>query len=136
MRALLLALAVGTLTVALPQDAAAQTPDPAVIAKGAEIYGRQCMRCHNLRSPSEFGDVNWRTIMAQMRMRANLTREEARDVLAFVQATNGIPGVAVASPNRAQPAQADTASELVGLTDRQMRELRAYLIHLTTVSQP
>lgn len=83
-------LALSLATLAVPAAATAQQADASLMAKGAELYGKNCARCHNLRSPMEFSDLAWRTIIAQMRARANLTRDEAWAILAFVQATNGV----------------------------------------------
>lgn len=134
MRTFLMIVALGVLAVAAPRHAVAQTPDPMLVAKGAQIYGNQCMRCHNLRSPSEFNDVDWRTILAQMRARANLTREQTEAVLVFVQATNAPPATASAADAavRTQVAAADTSSGKPPLTAAQVKQLRAYLIRLAT----
>ncbi|HKJ91859.1 MAG TPA: hypothetical protein VJ957_01770 [Longimicrobiales bacterium] len=133
MRTFLMIFALAALTIAAPRHAVAQTPDPMLVAKGAQIYGNQCMRCHNLRSPSEFNDIDWRTIMAQMRARANLTREQTNAVLAFVQATNAPPATAAAvgAAVHAQAAAAEAASGKRALSATQVRQLRAYLTRLT-----
>ncbi len=62
------------------------------LAEGARVYGDMCGRCHNPRSPLERSDRDWVTIINHMRVRANLTGEQVRDVLAFLQATNTHPG--------------------------------------------
>jgi len=46
------------------------------------------MRCHNARDPQEFRDDLWKPIVTHMRVRAGLTGQEARDILAFLQASN------------------------------------------------
>ncbi len=61
------------------------------VAKGARQYGAVCGSCHNARSPLERTDRQWVTIMNHMRVRANLTGDQVRDVLAFLQATNTDP---------------------------------------------
>lgn len=72
-----------------PRPAAAQEDDP--VARGAEVYGAMCGRCHNPRSPLERSDRDWVTIVNHMRVRANMTGEQVRNVLAFLQATNVDP---------------------------------------------
>lgn len=90
MRRVALVLALSVAALGMPRAATAQQRNANLVAKGAALYGKNCARCHNLRSPTEFTDLAWRTIIAQMRARANLTRDEARAILAFVQATNGV----------------------------------------------
>lgn len=61
----------------------------ALVQRGAEVYSRQCQRCHVPRSPGERGDREWIIIMQHMQARANLTRDRARAALAFLLASNG-----------------------------------------------
>ncbi len=62
---------------------------PAALAKGgARMWGDNCMRCHNLRPPREHSDREWALIVHHMRVRANLTAEEHRQILAFLQSAN------------------------------------------------
>ena len=58
-------------------------------ARGGQIWAENCARCHNMRSPSDLTDEQWIASVAHMRIRAGLTGQEARDVLAFLQASNG-----------------------------------------------
>ena len=90
-------LAAALLAVA-PTWAHAQEPD---LGKGADVYGATCGRCHNPRSPVERSDREWIVIINHMRVRANLTGDEARDVLAFLMATNGQDVVRTGSPGGA-----------------------------------
>ncbi len=62
------------------------------VAEGAAVYGAECGRCHNPRSPLERTDREWVVIANHMRVRANLTGGQVRRVLAFLQATNSDPG--------------------------------------------
>ncbi len=77
--------------------AATLAPSPAdaqeseAIAEGARVYGAMCGRCHNPRSPLERSDRDWVTIINHMRVRANMTGDQVRSVLAFLQATNTDP---------------------------------------------
>jgi mono/diheme cytochrome c family protein len=77
-------------------EAQGQQIDPVRVAEGAAVYGSMCGRCHNVRSPLERTDREWVVIIAHMRVRANLTGGQVRDVLAFLQATNGQPQVSAA----------------------------------------
>ncbi len=55
---------------------------------GALIWANTCDRCHNTRDPQEFRDDQWSVIISHMRVRAGLTGTDAREVLAFLQASN------------------------------------------------
>lgn len=58
------------------------------ITRGAQSWAENCMRCHNMRAPREFRDDLWKPIVTHMRVRAGLTGQEARDILAFIQNSN------------------------------------------------
>ncbi len=62
--------------------------DPMQFARGAQAWANNCSRCHNMRDPKELRDDQWRAAVAHMRVRAGLTGQEARDVLAFLQGSN------------------------------------------------
>lgn len=85
----------------IPSVSNAQTGS---LAEGARTYGRLCGSCHNARSPLERSDRDWVTVINHMRVRANMTGQQVRDVLAFVQGTNEDPaGVTMLPPTvRAQ----------------------------------
>ena len=55
---------------------------------GVELWSENCMRCHNGRPPEEFSAAQWDVIVHHMRLRANLTGEEAREIVKFLQASN------------------------------------------------
>jgi len=60
-----------------------------VMAKsGAQLWGENCKRCHNTPTPTDYSDVSWDVIGTHMRLRANLTAEEARKVIEFLQSAN------------------------------------------------
>ena len=62
-------------------------PIAAVDAKpGAQLWAENCTRCHNLRSPVDFTPAQWSMVVHEMRVRAGLTGEEQRKILAFLQA--------------------------------------------------
>jgi hypothetical protein len=56
---------------------------------GADLWADNCARCHNARPPEEFSPAQWQTIIHHMRLRANLTGEEAREITKFLQASSG-----------------------------------------------
>lgn len=51
---------------------------------GAEVWAQTCMRCHNVRPPEDYNKHAWAYSINHMRVRAGLTGQEARDVLAFI----------------------------------------------------
>ncbi len=58
------------------------------LARGAKAWSDNCGQCHNARDPGDQSDQQWDVVVAHMRIRANLTGEEARDILNFLQASN------------------------------------------------
>jgi mono/diheme cytochrome c family protein len=96
------------LLLAAPQAGAAQ--ESAAVAEGARVYGTTCGRCHNPRSPLERSDRDWVTIINHMRVRANMTGDQVRNVLAFLQATNADPRETTILPS-AGPAPTPGAAE-------------------------
>ncbi len=66
----------------------AEEPSPGNIAVGVQIWGQNCARCHNAPPPTAYGDEDWKIITHHMKLRANLTDQEIKSVLAFLQAAN------------------------------------------------
>ena len=63
---------------------------PAAIANksGAQVWGENCVRCHNAASPETFSDVEWDVAGMHMQIRANLTQAETDKVVKFLQLAN------------------------------------------------
>lgn len=57
-------------------------------ATGARLWAQNCSRCHNSRSPSDYSNEKWDVAMLHMRIRANLTADEHKKILEFLQAGN------------------------------------------------
>ncbi len=57
-------------------------------ARGAKSWVDNCMRCHEARDPKELRDDQWITTTFHMRIRAGLTGQETRDIIAFLQMSN------------------------------------------------
>jgi hypothetical protein len=55
---------------------------------GAQLWGENCMRCHNAPSPITFSDVEWEVAVPHMRIRANLTEIESEKILEFMKSAN------------------------------------------------
>ena len=120
---------------ALLGAAPAAAQSAADVARGAELYARTCNRCHDARSPMERTDRQWATIMAHMRTRANLTKEEADAIMAFLQATNAPEGGQSASalePGDMHPA----SSKGTDARARLGREVASYVADLRAGNTP
>jgi hypothetical protein len=52
---------------------------------GAQLWSENCVRCHNIRSPSNYSPAQWEVVMLHMRVRANLTPEEHKKILEFLK---------------------------------------------------
>jgi len=52
---------------------------------GAQLWAQNCAHCHNIRSPSSYSDAQWEVVALHMRVRANLTAEEHKQILAFLK---------------------------------------------------
>jgi cytochrome c1 len=74
--------------VAAAEHDASTGADPMQFSRGAQTWANNCARCHNMRDARTLRDDQWRVAMAHMRVRANLTGQEARDVLVFLQGSN------------------------------------------------
>ncbi|MCF6301126.1 MAG: cytochrome c [Proteobacteria bacterium] len=55
---------------------------------GAKTWADNCARCHNMRDPKDLRDDQWVTTAFHMRVRAGLTGQQTRDVIAFLQESN------------------------------------------------
>lgn len=62
--------------------------DPLQVVRGAKAWAQTCSRCHNMRSPKDLSDQDWKMAVTHMRVRANLPGDVARDILVFLQASN------------------------------------------------
>ncbi len=58
---------------------------------GSELYAIHCNRCHPERYPTEFTAAQWKTIMLEMRVRANLPADQAKAILKYLQEDSGTP---------------------------------------------
>lgn len=55
---------------------------------GVQLWGENCMRCHNAPSPADFNDTDWSTIELHMTVRANLTKNESTKIFDFIRSAN------------------------------------------------
>ena len=67
-------------------DSAAATQKSAAAGlSGATMWVQNCGHCHNLRSPDSYSDAQWEVAMLHMRIRANLTADEHRQIVVFLK---------------------------------------------------
>lgn len=84
------------------------------VNRGAGSWSNNCARCHDMRSPTEFRDDLWKPIVTHMRVRAGLTGQQQRDILAFLQASNNpLPMKVAASTAAAATAGAALSGEAI-----------------------
>jgi len=71
------------------QPAVPEKPAETNALSGATLYAINCNRCHAERYATEFTAGQWKTIMIHMRVRANLSAEDARAILKYLQEDAG-----------------------------------------------
>lgn len=71
-----------------PTNAEEDAADQQQIARGAKAWSENCGRCHNIRDPRELKDYEWDVSVMHMRKIGNLPGEVARDIKAYLKASN------------------------------------------------
>ncbi len=87
----LLTVAVSIMSCSSSNDnayAAIKKQNPATLKSGAQLWGENCIRCHNTPSPASYNDTDWKTIELHMRVRANLTKDESKKIFEFLRSAN------------------------------------------------
>lgn len=97
----------------LPATAVAADAAAGDVHAGAISWSENCARCHEMRDPMEFRDDLWKPIVTHMRVRAGLTGQQQRDILAFLQASNNPLPVTTPSDMTGQAAAAALSGEQV-----------------------
>jgi hypothetical protein len=54
-------------------------------ASGEQLWAQTCARCHHARSAKQYSDQQWQIIVHHMRLRADLTGQEQRQITRFLQ---------------------------------------------------
>ncbi len=87
--------AAGKTVSAGPPGQAASTTRPAEGPQGwaatmghAELWTQTCNRCHYAWSPDQLSPTQWEVVMRHMRLRANLTGDEQKAILEFLQSAS------------------------------------------------
>ena len=52
---------------------------------GAQLWGENCLRCHNTPTPASFSAEQWETIGMHMQTRALITEQERKKIVDFLQ---------------------------------------------------
>ena len=88
--AVMLALTASSVAMSEPGDRSNGDP-----IRGAKFYSDNCGRCHNPRGPTEHRDRDWSMVITHMRITAGLPGQQARDIYAFMAASNNPPPLIV-----------------------------------------
>jgi cytochrome c1 len=67
------------------QSGGAISTDSYMGLSGEELWSNNCLRCHNIRPPTMYSDAQWDVIVHHMRLRANITGQEQRAIVAFLK---------------------------------------------------
>lgn len=76
------------ITVVVLYSGCSATSNIADAKSGAQLWGENCLRCHNIPSPETFSDSDWDVAVMHMRIRANLTENEAVKIAGFLKSAN------------------------------------------------
>jgi hypothetical protein len=68
-------------------SAGAASSDSYMGLTGEELWSNNCLRCHNIRPPTMYGNVQWDVIVHHMRLRANITGQEQRAIVEFLKSS-------------------------------------------------
>ena len=64
-------------------------PESIASKSGAQLWGENCVRCHNAPSPGDYSDNEWEAIGTHMKLRTNaLTETEVTKIVEFLQSAN------------------------------------------------
>ena len=55
---------------------------------GMQLWGENCIRCHNAPSSGDYSNAQWETIGMHMKLRAELTDDEINKIATFLKSTN------------------------------------------------
>ena len=67
------------------QSGGAVSSDSYMGLSGEELWSNNCLCCHNIRPPTMYSDAQWDVIVHHMRIRANITGQEQRAIVAFLK---------------------------------------------------
>lgn len=85
---LVAALCLAAVPIAEAADGDGKKSAQAQLARGVKAWASTCGNCHNMRAPSDLSDEEWDVSVTHMRVRANLPGDIARDIAAYLKASN------------------------------------------------
>lgn len=109
------AILIGLFLLATPFSTLAEPPanEEPNLGRGASLYSSNCARCHNARGANEFSDAYWPMIVTHMRVIGGLPGDQAREIEAFLRASNNPPRPQAAVKLSAAPSTALSGEDLV-----------------------
>ena len=78
----------GTAKTVTPTEINGTAKSAPVPGAGAQLWAQNCGHCHNIRSPGSYSDSQWEVVALHMRVRANLTADEHKQILAFLKSAH------------------------------------------------
>ncbi len=75
-------------TIVLLAAGCSATSNVAANRSGAQLWGENCVRCHNAPTPATLSDWEWEVAVSHMRLRANLTELESEKIVEFLKSVN------------------------------------------------
>ena len=67
------------------ESSSAVSSDTYMGLSGEQLWSNNCLRCHNIRPPTMYGNAQWDVIVHHMRLRANITGQEQRAIVEFLK---------------------------------------------------
>ncbi len=55
---------------------------------GAQLWGENCVRCHNAPPSTDFSDREWEAVGTHMRLTGHLSKEERDKIVEFLKSSN------------------------------------------------
>ena len=65
-----------------------KTPEAILSKSGAQLWGENCIRCHNSPTPTTFSDDQWDVAAEHMHQKAILTNVEITKIRDFLKTAN------------------------------------------------
>ncbi len=62
--------------------------ESAASQSGAQLWGTNCIRCHNIPSPKAYNDEEWTAIVNHMQKVAGFTVKDADKIAEFMKSAN------------------------------------------------
>lgn len=69
------------------ESSSAASSDSYMGLAGEQLWSNNCLRCHNIRPSTMYGNAQWDVIVHHMRLRANITGQEQRAIVEFLKSS-------------------------------------------------